>query len=71
MHYSAGTKEQIKEVYSLKELEKAFSTEGVQKGGARFDYEKAKWVNQQQLQRYEFRRGNLLAKPGKRTIVSI
>ena len=40
-----------KEVYSLKELEKAFSTEGVQKAGARFDYEKAKWVNQQQLQR--------------------
>ena len=39
-----------KEVYSLKELEKAFSTKGVQKGSARFDYEKAKWVNQQQLQ---------------------
>jgi glutamyl-tRNA synthetase len=40
-----------KEVYSLKELEKAFSTDGVQKGGAKFDYEKAKWVNQQQLQK--------------------
>ena len=40
-----------KEVYSLKELEGAFSTKGVQKGGARFDYEKAKWINQQQLQK--------------------
>lgn len=40
-----------KEVYSLKELEKAFNTKGVQKGGARFDYEKAKWINQQQLQK--------------------
>lgn len=38
-----------KELYSLKELEEAFSVEGIQKGGARFDYEKACWTNHQKL----------------------
>lgn len=38
-----------KELFSLTELEAAFSVEGVQKAGARFDYEKAKSVNHQYL----------------------
>ncbi len=60
-----------KEIYSLKELEKAFSTNGVQKGGAKFDYEKAKWVNQQQLQKmsieeiYSLSRVKILLSPFK------
>ena len=60
-----------KEVYSLKELEKAFSENGIQKGGARFDYEKAKWVNQQQLQKmsieeiYSLSRVKMLLSPFK------
>jgi glutamyl-tRNA synthetase len=37
------------ELFTLKELESKFSVEGVQKGGARFDYEKAKWVNHQKI----------------------
>ena len=60
-----------KEIYSLKELEKAFSENGIQKGGARFDYEKAKWVNQQQLQKmsieeiYSLSRVKILLSPFK------
>lgn len=42
---------QDRELFSLKELEGAFSIERIQKGGARFDYEKALWVNQQHLQK--------------------
>ena len=38
-----------KEVLSLKEMENTFDVKNIQKGGARFDYEKAKWVNQQHL----------------------
>ena len=38
-----------KEILSLKEMEETFDVNAVQKGGARFDYEKAKWVNQQHL----------------------
>ncbi|MDA8877316.1 glutamate--tRNA ligase [Flavobacteriaceae bacterium] len=38
-----------KELFSLTELEAAFRVEGVQKAGARFDYEKAKSVNHQYL----------------------
>ena len=34
---------------SLKEMENTFDVKAIQKGGARFDYEKAKWVNQQHL----------------------
>ena len=37
------------ELMSLKEMEQAFEVRSIQKGGARFDYEKAKWVNQQHL----------------------
>ena len=38
-----------KEILSLKEMEDSFDVKAIQKGGARFDYEKAKWVNQQHL----------------------
>ena len=38
-----------KEILSLKEMEESFDVKAIQKGGARFDYEKAKWVNQQHL----------------------
>ena len=41
-----------KEILSLKEMENSFAVENIQKGGARFDYEKAKWVNQQHLANY-------------------
>jgi len=37
------------EMYSLEELIEQFSLEGVSKSGARFDYEKAKWFNQQYI----------------------
>jgi glutamyl-tRNA synthetase len=37
------------ELFTLRELESKFSVDGVQKGGARFDYEKAKWVNHQKI----------------------
>lgn len=33
------------ETFKIEELERAFEVEGIQKGGARFDYEKARWVN--------------------------
>lgn len=38
-----------KELFSLKELEQEFSLERVGKAGAKFDFEKAKWFNQQYL----------------------
>ncbi len=34
-----------KEIFDLSDLKKAFSLKGIQKGGARFDYEKARWLN--------------------------
>ena len=37
------------EIFSLKDLIASFSIEHISKGGARFDYEKAKWFNQQYL----------------------
>lgn len=38
------------EIFSLEELVQKFSIERVHKGGAKFDYEKAKWYNHQYLQ---------------------
>ncbi|MCC6461661.1 MAG: glutamate--tRNA ligase [Saprospiraceae bacterium] len=38
------------EIFSLDELIQAFSLEHISKGGARFDYEKAKWFNQRYIQ---------------------
>jgi len=37
------------EIFSLDELVQAFSIDKVHKAGARFDFEKAKWFNQQHL----------------------
>ncbi len=39
-----------KEIYSLDELIGKFSIERVHKGGAKFDFEKAKWFNNQYIQ---------------------
>lgn len=43
-----------KEIYDLSELIKLFSLNGLQKGGAKFDFEKAKWVNQQHISKLNF-----------------
>lgn len=37
------------EIFSLDELAQAFSIEHIGKGGARFDYDKAKWFNQRYI----------------------
>ncbi|UYQ93195.1 glutamate--tRNA ligase [Chitinophaga horti] len=39
------------EIFSLDELIKRFSIERVHKGGAKFDFDKAKWFNQQYIQK--------------------
>tara|TARA_B100000945_G_C20271920_1_gene544366 strand:- start:67 stop:924 length:858 start_codon:yes stop_codon:yes gene_type:complete len=38
-----------KEIYSLKELENTFDFKKIQKSGAKFDYDKAKWINHNHL----------------------
>lgn len=45
--WNPGTEQ---EIFSMEELERAFSLEKVGKGGARFDPEKAAWYNHQYLQ---------------------
>ncbi len=40
-----------KELFSLEELIQAFSIERVHKSGAKFDYEKAKWFNQEWIKK--------------------
>ena len=42
------------ELFNLRKLIDVFSVEGIQKGGAKFDYEKAKWINQQHLSKMSF-----------------
>ncbi len=44
--WNPGTEQ---EIFSLAELCEAFSIEKISKSGARFDYDKAKWYNQQYL----------------------
>jgi len=44
--WNPGTEQ---EIFSLEELCEAFSIEKISKSGARFDYDKAKWYNQQYL----------------------
>ncbi len=44
--WNPGTQQ---EIFSLEELVKAFSIEGINKSGSRFDPEKAKWFNHQYL----------------------
>src|SRR5206468_3174845 len=39
------------EIFSLEELIKNFSIERIHKSGAKFDYEKAKWVNHEWIKR--------------------
>lgn len=46
--WNPGTEQ---EIFSKEELIKAFSMERVSKAGARFDFEKAKWYNQQYLKK--------------------
>jgi glutamyl-tRNA synthetase len=41
------------ELFSLDELIKKFSIEKVHKGGAKFDYEKAKWFNQEWIKKLD------------------
>jgi glutamyl-tRNA synthetase len=41
------------EIFSLDELVEKFSMERVHKGGAKFDYEKAKWFNHEWLKRLQ------------------
>lgn len=44
--WNPGTEQ---EIFSLDELVEAFDVEKISKGGARFDFDKAKWFNQQYL----------------------
>ncbi len=41
------------EVFSLEELIEKFSMDRVHKGGAKFDYEKAKWYNHEWIRKYD------------------
>ncbi len=58
--WNPGTEQ---ELFSLEELCGIFSMERVHKGGAKFDYEKAKWFNQQHIQRADNERLATLAAP--------
>lgn len=51
------------EIFGIEELCTLFSMERVHKGGAKFDYEKAKWFNQQHIQRADNKRLAALAAP--------
>jgi glutamyl-tRNA synthetase len=51
------------EIFSLSELCETFSMERVHKGGAKFDYEKAKWFNHQHMLRADNDRLARLALP--------
>jgi glutamyl-tRNA synthetase len=44
------------EIFSLEELVESFSIERVHSGGARFDYEKAKWFNHEWIKRSSVKR---------------
>ncbi len=47
--WNPGTEQ---EIFSMDELVETFSIERINKAGAKFDYEKAKWFNQQHLKNY-------------------
>lgn len=49
--WNPGTEQ---EIFSIEELIETFDVERIHKSGARFDYDKALWFNQQYLQRLEF-----------------
>lgn len=58
--WNPGTEQ---EIFSLEELGEIFSLERVHKGGAKFDYEKAKWFNHQHIQKADNERLAELALP--------
>jgi glutamyl-tRNA synthetase len=58
--WNAGTEQ---EIFSLQELVEKFSIDRVHKGGAKFDYEKAKWFNHQYIQRLSDAQLATLAEP--------
>ncbi len=49
--WNPGTEQ---EIFSLEELINVFDPERIHKGGARFDYDKALWFNQQYVQQLSF-----------------
>ncbi|HTN16514.1 MAG TPA: glutamate--tRNA ligase [Chitinophagaceae bacterium] len=51
------------EIFSMEELVQHFSIDRVHKGGAKFDYEKAKWFNQQYIQKTDNARLAALLQP--------
>lgn len=58
--WNSGTEQ---EIFSLDELIKQFSIERVHKGGAKFDFEKAKWFNNQYIHHSDNKTLAILAKP--------
>lgn len=58
--WNSGTEQ---EIFSLDELVEKFSIDRVHKGGAKFDFEKAKWFNHQYIQRTDDAKLAELTKP--------
>lgn len=58
--WNSGTEQ---ELFTIDELIQQFSMERVHKGGAKFDYEKAKWFNHQYIQKLSNEELAALAKP--------
>jgi len=58
--WNAGTEQ---EIFTIEELCQQFSMERVHKGGAKFDYEKAKWYNHQHILRKDDAALSALVKP--------
>lgn len=58
--WNGGTEQ---EIFTMEELIDKFSMERVHKGGAKFDYEKAKWYNHQHLLRADSKRLAVLLQP--------
>jgi glutamyl-tRNA synthetase len=58
--WNPGTEQ---EIFSIEELCELFTMERVHKGGAKFDYEKAKWFNHQHILRADNKRLAKLAAP--------
>jgi glutamyl-tRNA synthetase len=52
-----------KELFTLEELITSFSLDRVHKGGAKFDYEKAKWFNQEWIKKMDNEALAVLVKP--------
>jgi glutamyl-tRNA synthetase len=64
--WNPGTEQ---ELFSIEEMKEAFSTDRVHKGGAKFDFEKAKWFNQEWIKKlpvthYADRVKNILVEKG-------